>query len=47
VGYSRARTLGATIKSHAIDLFQAVDKNVVDLANVSTTATTSNPDASG
>lgn len=40
-------TLGRTIKSYAIDLFQAVDKNVVDLANVSITATTSNSDASG
>ncbi len=40
-------TLDATIKSYAIDLFQAVDKNVIDLANVNTTATTSNTDASG
>lgn len=40
-------TLGATNKSYAIDLFQAVDRNVVDLANVSATATTSYPDASG
>jgi hypothetical protein len=40
-------TLGAIVKSYAIDLFQAVDRNVVDLANVSATATTNDPDASG
>jgi hypothetical protein len=39
-------TLGTRFKSYCIDLFQAVDKNVVDLANVSATATTSYPDAS-
>lgn len=40
-------TLGPEFKSYAVDLFQALDKNVVDLANVSSTATTSNTDGSG
>jgi hypothetical protein len=40
-------TLGAPIKSYCVDLLQAVDRNVVDLAIVSNTATTSNPDGSG
>jgi hypothetical protein len=40
-------TLAAAFKSYCIDLFQAADKNVVDLANVSDTATTSNPDGTG
>jgi hypothetical protein len=40
-------TLGATFKSYCVELFQAVDKNVVDLANVSITATTSLPDGAG
>jgi hypothetical protein len=40
-------TLGASFKSYCIDLMQAVDRNVVDLANVSNTATTSYPDGSG
>jgi hypothetical protein len=40
-------TLGPAFKSYAVDLFQAVNKNIVDLANVSSTATTSNPDGAG
>jgi hypothetical protein len=40
-------TLGSPFKTYSIDLFQTLDKNVVDLANVSTTATTSNTDGSG
>jgi hypothetical protein len=40
-------TLGAPVKSYPIDLFQADDRNVADLANVSDTATPSNLDASG
>jgi hypothetical protein len=40
-------TLGPTFKSYCVDLFQADVQNVVDLANVSTTATTTNTDGSG
>jgi hypothetical protein len=40
-------TLGPPIKSYSVDLLQAVARNIVDLANVSNTATTSNPDGSG
>jgi PEP-CTERM motif len=40
-------TLGSSFKTYSVDLFQTLDKNVVDLANVSTTATTSNTDGSG
>jgi hypothetical protein len=39
--------LGAIFKSYCVELNQAVDKNVVDLANVSTTAATSIPDGLG
>jgi hypothetical protein len=38
---SNISTLGPAFKSYAVDLFQGLDRSVVDLANVSSTATTS------
>jgi hypothetical protein len=40
-------TLGLNFKSYCVDLFQAVDRNVVDLANVSNTSATNIPDGAG